>query len=104
MGDGDDVGEGVFIEVGKKGKRRVVDRRVEAGRDGARLVPYEDLVAALRNLPDDRKANCVKDAGIRLGSSASCDGVQGVEEDGDGGVDSRPEPSAQEDADLTPYG
>ena len=82
----------------------MVDRRVEAGRDGVRLVPYEDLVAALRNLPDDLKANCVKDAGIHLGSSACSDGAPGTEFDGDRGLNSRPEPSAQEDADVTPCG
>ena len=82
----------------------MVDRRVDAGSDGIRLVPCEALVEALRNLPDDLKANCARDAGIQLGKSACSDGEQRTEFDGDRGLNSRPEPSAQEDADVTPCG
>ena len=64
--EGDSAGEGgVFVEVGKKRKRKGGQERV-GGPGEWDNIPYESLVKVLSKLPEHVKINCMREAGFSM--------------------------------------
>ena len=105
-GDGDSIGEGgIFIEVGKKRKRKGEQERA-GGQNDWDNIPYEYLVKVLSKLPEKDQVNCMRDAGISMERAAAggLGGDLGTELDAEDEFSPRLAPPAQEDADKTPCG
>ena len=104
VGDGDSVEEGgVFIEVGKKRKRKVGQERAGGGNEWDNI-PYESLVKVPSKLSELDKINCMREAGLPFEAMATGGVGLGSELDGEDEFSPRLAPPAQEDADKTPCG
>ena len=103
-GEGDSAGEGgVFVEVGKKRKRKGGQERV-GGPGEWDNIPYESLVKALSKLPEHVKFNCMREAGFSMESGEAERISHCSEFGGEDEFSPRLAPLAQEDADKTPCG
>ena len=87
----------------KKGRGKAAGGADNGFGDGGNI-PCEDVVEALKKLPDHLKVNYVKDAGIQMAPVASCGMSNCSEFDKGGDISPRLAPPTQEDGANTPCG